>query len=206
MERVAHNTVIEIMENQNNAAIMEDITDSGMCKDRKDREYVEDTTESVTSEERNVEDTTDEVPFFKTEKQLCEFVVLVIMQVLKKSGTLKDSNMEMLLCHIQRLVLKTMQGLPVMELQLPNGDSKEVAKAVVTELRAKYGKTLKYMLLLQDLCVEDVIIECFQAHIRGPTNPRCGKSTLDNIILGLVLGSLFVISIVIIIEFALSIV
>ncbi|KAF0044949.1 hypothetical protein F2P81_001478 [Scophthalmus maximus] len=151
---MAHSRVTEIMEDQTDSEIVKVKTDSQMSGHRADRV--------------NMEDKTGEGKFTKTERRLREFVVMVTLQVLEKCRALKDSNMEMLLSDIQRLVNKTMEGLPVVELLSQNVGSKTVAKAVVTELRAKYGKKLKYMLLLKNPAVESIVVQCFQAHIRAP--------------------------------------
>ncbi|KAF0024165.1 hypothetical protein F2P81_022967 [Scophthalmus maximus] len=220
MDRVAHNTVTEIMEKQINTEIMEnkvnteirvyqtdteiveEQTNTEIVENQTNREIVENQTNREIVENKSnskiVEDKTGGEPkskFTKAEKQLREFVVLMTTQVLKKCCALKESNMEMLLGHIQRLVNKTMEGFPVTESQLPDVSSKTVAKAVVTELRAKYGKKLKYMLLLQDLAVEAIVVECFQAHVRaapGRTRRRSWKDVVDNMSFGASSGSLVV--------------
>ncbi|KAF0021882.1 hypothetical protein F2P81_025864 [Scophthalmus maximus] len=93
-----------------------------------------------------------------------------------------------------------MEGLP--EGIFPTMTSKKMAMAVVKELRAKFGKKLKYMLFLEDLGVEAVLTECFQSHIQKSSykkSCRCCKYLLYSffITLGavaiLAIGTLFLI-------------
>ncbi|AWO99780.1 Hypothetical protein SMAX5B_012464 [Scophthalmus maximus] len=128
---------------------MADRTDAVIELERTDTETGEDKTKAEESETKK--------------EELRTFVTLVTLEVLKKVGALQGIKDKEWNKYTLLLVDKTLEGLPegINLFVRP----KTVAKAVIVELRGKFGKKLKFMLHLEDPGVDAVIAECFQSQI-----------------------------------------
>ncbi|KAF0047398.1 hypothetical protein F2P81_001031 [Scophthalmus maximus] len=130
----------------------EERTDTDMTEGRESTEYIDNQTVSEGSVTR-------------TEDQIRVFIAMMTLEVLQKSGIVKASNKEKMASHTERLLKKAMERYPITEWIFPNRSCHQVAKAVLTELRGKFGDRLKYMLVIQDSAVEAFIVQCFHAHV-----------------------------------------
>lgn len=116
-------------------------------------------------------DTDTEIVEDEAEIRLWMFVAMMTVHVFKMCGTLHGLEEDAWVRCSQRLVNKTMEGLP--RGIVPSTTTKKMAKSVVQELGAKFGKRLKHMLFLEDPGVDAIITECFQSHIQGSPRETC---------------------------------
>ena len=112
-----------------------------------------------------------------------KFVTKVVMDVIKMSK-LKDASDVELVSLTMRLGKQILKGLS--ESSFKDECSQSASKAVYSELRSKFGKKLKYMVLLPDPGVLATVVKCFQSQILKSITKRghwyCSHKCLLNTI------------------------
>ena len=112
-----------------------------------------------------------------------QFITEVVIDLIKRTK-LKDASDPELVSFTKHLVKQIQKGLS--ESSFKDVCSNNVSKAVYSELHSKFGKKLKYMVLLPDPGVLATVVKCFQSQILKKTAKRshcyCSRKCLLNTI------------------------